>query len=340
MASRSCARPCSSAFAGRCARAIRRRSASVPVRSATFTSEPWRLSWRRMIADADACALASRARGAAGVRRSPRGGPLGIERRSAAPASRTARPGAAADACGRPAGCCRRSAPPRAEDAVAELQRLGAAGAEHLEPRPVGVVGAALAREPGERPGDLLVDRAVRRERLVDELVVAPRHEHLVGAARQRPQLRQHPGVSFATSVSGGVAERRLRARPRSSSSCTRPRSCLTSGSVASTVGPSERMPGRAPRAKRRTSGNAALSASSVGGAARSVRGSSPTAADSALSRSASAPAVVLKSATSARRRAGSASSAPATTPWSRIQSPRSRGRLPSSASETIAENL
>ena len=55
------------------------------------------------------------------------------------------------------------------------------------------------------------------------------------------------PGAVFARFASGGVAERSWRARPRSSGSDTRPRSCLTSGSVASTVGPSERMPGRAP---------------------------------------------------------------------------------------------
>ena len=98
-------------------------------------------------------------------------------------------------------------------------------------------------------------------------------------------------------------------------------------------------MPGRASRAKRRTAGKAALSASSAGVAARSVRGSSPTAVRSALSRPASAAAVVLKSATSARSRRGSLS-ASAVTPPSRIQSPRSPGRLPSSASETIAMNL
>ena len=99
-------------------------------------------------------------------------------------------------------------------------------------------------------------------------------------------------------------------------------------------------MPGRAPSAKRRTSGKAAFSASSVGGAARSVRGSSPTAVRSADSRDASAAAVVLKSATRSRSLPGSATSASETMPWSRIQSPRSPGRLPSSASETIAVNL
>ena len=111
------------------------------------------------------------------------------------------------------------------------------------------------------------------------------------------------------------------------------------SGSVASTVGPSERTPGRASRAKRCTSGKAALSASNAGVAARSVRGSSPTALVSASSRAARAAAVVLKSAMRLLSRRGSLIAA-AVAPASRTKSARSPGRLPSSASETIAVNL
>jgi hypothetical protein len=111
------------------------------------------------------------------------------------------------------------------------------------------------------------------------------------------------------------------------------------SGSVASTVGPSERMPGRASRAKACTSGKAALSESKAGVAARSVRGSSPTAVVSASSRSPSAAAVALKSAISVARRRGWLIAA-AVAPASRTKSPRSPGRLPSSASDTIAVNL
>ena len=93
--------------------------------------------------------------------RSWRAGPAGSSPGWASPASRTATSGCSG---GRPLVRRRVDADDReqrdAEEALAELQRLQAARAEHLEPLAVGVEGAALAGEAGQPLHRGLEDRA------------------------------------------------------------------------------------------------------------------------------------------------------------------------------------
>ena len=108
----------------------------------------------------------------------------------------------------------------RAEHARGERHEVGAAGGQHAEPLAVGVTRAALAGEAGERLRRLGVDGAAGRELLVLDLVLRPRQDDLVLAARQQAVLLARTGCSRAPGApapgpSGAGRRRGRAARPR-----------------------------------------------------------------------------------------------------------------------------
>ena len=161
----------------------------------------------------------------------------------------------------------------------AQRDEVLAAGGQHAEPRAVGVGRAALAREARQRLGRLLVDLALGGELLVGHRVHRPR----VDDGRSGSSTRGGPGgragcCGRSAAARSGTVGRRSAARPRSSGSDTRPRSCCTNGSETSSVSSELWTPGRSSLASERSGGNDSLSACSAGIEAFSVFGSSPTA--------------------------------------------------------------
>ena len=243
---------------------------------------------------ARACAVRSRAAAElARVSTLRGGGARASSRGSAAPASRTAR---RAGTAGMRAVRRRVDARDRlergAEQAVAEVERLRAALAEDLEPLAVGVERAALAGEAGQELAGLLVDRARRRERRVGHRLVAARHEHLVRAARPAgAAARAAARSSRASAASGGVAARRSRGQAAQLVLADEAAQLADERRrVARAVGPVERTPGRAARAKRAHGRERVVERRRApGSAARSVPGSSRTRARRSPSLAASA---------------------------------------------------